>query len=81
MRAKDVEDDARTLARRRRTSVTGALRIALKNELARDGDAEKESYAAFKARIRAIQDRVALIPDSGLTEDEIMGWDENGLPT
>ncbi len=81
VRAKDVEAAARQLADRRGTSVTGALRLALTNELARDAHAEQADYEKFMAGIREIQERVAKIPDSGLTEDEIMGWDESGLPT
>lgn len=81
VRAKDVEADARRLAARRNTSVTGAIRMALKNELANDDDHRAEELERYMAGIREIQDRVAPYVRKDVTEDDIMGWDENGLPT
>lgn len=77
IRNRSVEDKVRLLASRRRTSLTQAIEQAVDNELARQSSKEE----AFLARIRDIQERVAKLPDTRLSEDEIMGWDENGLPT
>ena len=81
IRKQSVEAKARTLADRRGITMTGAIEQALDNEIARDEDVKEERRRRMRAAVREIQDRVAALPDSGLTEDEIMGWDENGLPT
>ncbi len=76
-----VERKARAFAAAHHTTLTGGLELALDTAVQNEKRAREAEYHAFKAKIRAIQDRVAKLPDSGLTEDEIMGWDENGLPT
>ena len=80
---KDPETDAlvRKLAKLRRTSFTGAIRLAVNNELAKDEppvrDAEK-----LRATVREIQAQFASLPVlDERTPDEILGYDDNGLPT
>jgi hypothetical protein len=76
-----VERKARDFAAAHHTTLTGGLELAL-DTASRIKKREREAeYEAFMAKIRVIQDRVRDLPDTGLTEDEIMGWDENGLPT
>lgn len=81
IRKQSVELKARALADRRGLTMTGAIEEALDNELARDEGEKEERRRRARAIVREIQEAVAAMPDSGLTEDEIMGWDENGLPT
>lgn len=80
---KDPETDAlvRKLARRRRTSFTGAIRLAVNNELAKD-DPPKKDIAKVRAAIAEIQAHFAGLPVlDDRSPDEIIGYDENGLPT
>jgi antitoxin VapB len=81
IRNERVEEKARRYAARHHTTLTGALELALDAAIARDADLRAEEYRRWKAEIRDIQAEVAKIPDSGRTEQDIMGWDENGLPT
>lgn len=81
IRKQSVELKARTLADRRGMTMTGVIEQALDNELLRDDEAKEERRRRAWAVVREVQDAVAAMPDNGLTEDQIMGWDENGLPT
>ena len=76
-----VEAKARAYASQTGTTLTGALERALDKAMAEEALDQEAAFEAWYAPIREIQARVALLPDTGLTEDEIMGWDENGLPT
>jgi antitoxin VapB len=80
---KDPETDrlARELAERTGTSITEALKTALKHELA--ATRVLESHRPDRAaRIQAIIDRGRARPLlNNLTEDEILGYDEHGLPS
>jgi antitoxin VapB len=68
----EVERMARALARKRRTTVTGAIKLALSNELS--------LCTKKRAAIANIQQRIAKQPiDWSLSDDEILGYDENGL--
>lgn len=81
---KDPETErlVRLLAERSRTGVTGAIKLAVSNELARG----EQKRAAEKDRklhaIREIQRRYAESGGNGMTADEVDAWmyDENGLP-
>ncbi|MCY7272070.1 MAG: type II toxin-antitoxin system VapB family antitoxin [Sphingomonas bacterium] len=79
---KDPETDAlvRKLARRRRTSFTGAIRLAVRNELAKD-EKPKKDIVKLRASVAEIQARWAAAPDlmSDKEVDAFM-YDENGLP-
>ncbi len=79
---KDPETDAmvRKLARRRRTSFTGAIRLAVANELAKD-DKPVKDIEKIRAAVAEIQARWASTPER-MSAEEVDAWmyDENGLP-
>lgn len=78
---KDPKTDAlvRKLARVRGTSFTGAIRLAVENELARDA---RPKLKLDRDAIRAIQKSYAARGGNGMTAEEVDAWmyDENGLP-
>lgn len=62
--------------------MTAAIKLALGNELergARFSPEERERRMEALIRLTADIDRTKL--DWSLTDDEILGYDENGLPT
>lgn len=79
---KDPATDAlvRKLARARGTSFTGAIRLAVENELAREPQHQR-SYEEKMAAVREIQREFAALPDA-MSLEEIDAWmyDEDGLP-
>jgi len=77
-----VDRKVRELSRLAGTSLTGAIEMAVDAELARRRSDKAARKAQFIARVREIQDRVAALPElcPGKTHDEIVGYDENGLP-
>jgi antitoxin VapB len=81
IRKQSVESNARALADRRGVSMTGAIELALDNELARDAATKEAEFEEAWAIVREAQAAYAAAPSTGLTEQDIMGWDENGLPT
>jgi antitoxin VapB len=77
----EVEQLARELARRRRVSVTEAIRQSLQREVARDRLVPREDEEELTKRLMAIvKDAAALPVINDLTEDEILGYDEFGAP-
>jgi antitoxin VapB len=79
---KDPEVDrmARLLARERQTTMTGAIKLALGNELNRGG-VSLEERAKRRQSIKDIQARILKDKiDWTLSDDEILGYDEDGLP-
>jgi antitoxin VapB len=77
----EVDQMARRLARERQTTMTGAIRLALNNELNRGERFSPEERARRISVIEDIQRRIAAQPiDWSLTDDEILGYDGNGLP-
>ena len=76
-----VERKVREFARENGKTLTGGIEYAIDELNALNRQKREEEFRAFRAKIRAIQERVAQLPDSGLSEDEIMGWDADGLPT
>ena len=72
---------ARDLAEKTGESITDAVIAAMREKLARE-ERKEESKRLLIADIMAIADHCSSLPvlDSR-TEDEIMGWDENGLPS
>lgn len=77
---KDPETDrlARELADRMGTTITEALKVALQDRLLRT---RPRADVAF-AEIQAIIDRGRARPIlDNRTEDEILGYDENGIPS
>ncbi len=78
---KDAETDrlVRELARATGESVTEAVRNAVRERMARLPRARKKTLAEELMEIGA---RCAALPDlDPRTADEIIGYDENGLPT
>lgn len=81
---KDPETDrlARELAQLTGTSITDALKTAIQHELASARKRDDKDLAAKRAKIQAIIDRARLLPVlDDRSADEILGYDENGLPT
>jgi antitoxin VapB len=78
----EVERMAREAAARRGVGMTEALRQVLVEAEARDKarwDAERQ--AKFE-ELMAIARGIAAMPEvTDLTDDEILGYDENGLPS
>ena len=75
---KDAETDrlVRKLARIKKTSFTGAIRLAVSNEIARSGETDfRKAVAEAQAWFQAhdIGDR--------RSEDDILGYGEDGIPT
>jgi antitoxin VapB len=81
---RDPETDrlARELAALTGESMTEAIRIALAERLARTRSAREDAVCRLIADVRAIQERVAQLPVlDDRSEDEILGYDADGLPT
>ena len=69
---------ATELARLTGESLTSAVTAALRERLARE---RRRRHAEIAARLMRIGNRYAALPDSGRSPDEILGYDEHGLPT
>ncbi len=78
----EVERMLREVAGRRGVGMTEALRQVLAEELARSrASGEAKRQARYEA-VMAITARVAAMPDiSDMTDDEILGYDEDGIPS
>jgi antitoxin VapB len=65
------------------SSITEALLESAKRELKRRKDLKAKNFEAKWARIQEIQRQFAALPDREprLTDDEILGYDEFGIPT
>ncbi|NVN88109.1 MAG: type II toxin-antitoxin system VapB family antitoxin [Rhodopseudomonas sp.] len=70
---------ATELAKLTGASLTSAVTAALRGELARERRRRQTDKIA--ARLMKMGARSAAFPDTGLSPDEILGYDENGLPT
>ena len=81
IRKQSVETKARQVAARHGLTMTGAIERALDNEIARDEERKEAEFQEALVIVRAAQLAYAAAGDNGLTEQDIMGWDENGLPT
>lgn len=78
----DVERLARELARRRRTTITEAIRQSLEREIARERRIPRDHLKPLYDRLKAVAERTAALPTlSDATEDEILGYDDFGIPT
>jgi antitoxin VapB len=79
----EVEQLARELARRRRVSVTEAIRQSLEREVARERLVPREESDDLFRRLMAISESAGKIPKraNAMTDDEILGYDEHGIPT
>jgi antitoxin VapB len=77
----EVERMARDTARRRGVSLTEALRQLLAEEEARVAAAREAQIEAKRAAVMEIVERSASRPRlNDLSDEEIIGYDENGLP-
>jgi antitoxin VapB len=77
----EVERMARDAARRRGVSMTEALRQLLAEEEARLAAMREADVEARVRKVRAIVERTAGLPRlTDLSDDEIVGYDETGLP-
>jgi antitoxin VapB len=70
---------ATELARLTGENLTSAVTSALRERLARERRRRKTDDVA--ARLMKIGNRYAVLPDTGQNPDEILGYDEHGLPT
>jgi len=76
----ETEDLAREIAARTGESLTGAIQKALEERLVRLNNNRRSP--ALAAQIDDIIQRVDAMPDlDPRTPDEIIGYDENGLPS
>ena len=81
IKAPEADRLAHQLAALTGETMTDAVIVAMRERLARE-ERKRESKRLLLADIMAIAEHCASLPvlDSR-TDDEIMGWDENGLPT
>ena len=78
---KDPETDrlARALADATGESITEAIRRALEERLARETD--RISYARIQSDVRRVQERLESLPVlDARNPDELLGYDERGVP-
>jgi antitoxin VapB len=76
----DPETDrlARELAAATGETLTDAIREALRERLAREAHRARRGLSA---EVRRIQERIARLPVlDARTDDEILGYDDHGLP-
>ena len=72
---------ARKLAATTGESITVAVTVAMRERLARE-ERKRENKEALLADVRAIVDHFASLPVlDARSADEILGYDENGLPS
>ncbi len=79
----EVERLARTLAKARKISLTEAIRQALARELEREigGGTRKWDEAKYQRLKKIVQEAASLPVIDDRSEDEILGYDEFGIPT
>ena len=70
---------ATELSRLTGESLTSAVTLALRERLTRERRRRQADKIA--ARLMRIGSGYAALPDTGRTPDEILGYDEHGLPT
>lgn len=77
----EIERDARELARARQSTMTNVIRDALRRERERNRVDNELLEARFDSADRRAQD---MVRNSGAvwlaTHDEILGYDEHGIP-
>lgn len=77
---RDADELARRLAEVTNQSITEAVIKALREQLKRETG--RRSSFRLKDELRAISDRCAALPDHDTrSAEEIIGFDEHGLPT
>jgi antitoxin VapB len=81
IKAPEADRLARQLAKTTGESITVAVTVAMRERLVRE-ERKRENKEALLADIRAIVDHFASLPVLDTrSADEILGYDENGLPS
>jgi antitoxin VapB len=81
IKAPEADRLARQLAAATGETITEAVIVAMRERLARE-ERKTESKAQLIEDLMAISRHCASLPIiDDRSEDEIMGWDENGLPS
>ena len=81
IKAPEADRLARQLAATTGESMTDAVIVAMRERLEREAR-KRESKQQLIADMMAISEHCASLPVLDTrTDDEIMGWDENGLPS
>jgi antitoxin VapB len=81
IKSPEVERKVRKLAAVTGMSMTEAVSLAVDERLAKE-ERKRANQDAMLADIRAIIDHCSSLPVlDNRSEEEIMGWDENGLPS
>jgi antitoxin VapB len=81
IKAPEADRLAKQLAATTGETITNAVIVAMRERLVRE-ERKREDKQRLIAELMAIADHCASLPvHDDRTEDEIMGWDENGLPT
>lgn len=81
IKAPEADRLARQLAATTGESITVAVIVAMRERLDRE-ERRRQNKDAQLEEIRAISHHCASLPVLDTrTDDEIMGWDENGLPS
>jgi antitoxin VapB len=77
----EVERLARELAGHRKISITEAIRQSLEREVKREKAVKKSRESMYDAIMAIARESAVLPTNDDLTEDEILGYDEHGVPT
>jgi len=81
IKSPEVERKVRKLAATTGESITAVISRAVDEQLKRE-ERKRENKEAMLAEIRAIADHFSSLPILDTrTEDEILGYDENGIPS
>ena len=81
IKAPETDRLARELAATTGETITDAVIVAMRERLERE-KRKREDKTALLAEIRAIADYCASLPMLDTrSEDEILGYDENGIPS
>jgi antitoxin VapB len=81
IKSSEVEQKVRKLAAATGQSITTVVSLAVDEQLKRE-ERKRQNKDAVMAEVQAIIDHCSSLPILDTrSEDEIMGWDENGLPS
>jgi antitoxin VapB len=81
IKSPEADQLARKLAATTGETITDAVIVAMRERLSRE-ERKHQDIKALLEDIRAISHHCASLPTLDTrTDDEIMGWDENGLPS
>jgi antitoxin VapB len=81
IKAPEADQLARKLAATTGETITEAVIVSMRERLARE-ERKRDSQQQLIQDLMAIAHHCASLPVlDDRTEDEIMGWDENGLPS